>query len=79
MLFMLFLVGKIVQIRRKPVAVGVHSLVGTQGTVRPGDFVFVNGELWHARTESGERLIPGASVEVAGVEDLTLVVRPVST
>jgi membrane-bound serine protease (ClpP class) len=79
MLFMAFLVGKVVQVRRKPVAVGVHSLVGTRGTVRAGDFVFVNGELWHARAESGERLVPGASVEVARVEDLTLVVRPVST
>jgi membrane-bound serine protease (ClpP class) len=79
MSFMAFLVGKIVQVRRKPVAVGVHSLVGTRGTVRAGDFVFLNGELWRARAESGERLVPGTSVEVSRVEDLTLVVRPVST
>ena len=78
-LFMAFVVGKIVQVRRKPVAVGVHSLVGARGIARAGGFVFVNGELWRANTESGALLAVGTPVEVTAVEGLAVVVRPVST
>src|SRR6185436_7006202 len=43
--FMLLVVAKLIQIRRRPVEVGVHSLVGEHGTVRGDGLVFVNGEL----------------------------------
>jgi membrane-bound serine protease (ClpP class) len=79
MLFMAFLVGKIVQVRRKPVEVGVHSLVGSRGTVRRGGLVFVNGELWRARTEDGELPLPGTPVEVTGMDGFTVVVRPLES
>ena len=77
-LFMAFLVGKIVQIRRKPVEVGVNSMVGAQGTARRGGQVFVQGELWRARTAEGGPLPAGCPVEVLAVEnDLVLLVRQV--
>ncbi|MFN2467425.1 MAG: nodulation protein NfeD [Gaiellaceae bacterium] len=77
-LFMAIIVGKIVQIRRKPVEVGVNSLVGTRGDVRRDGQVFVNGELWRARTADGEPLPTGVPVEVVAVENgLVLLVRPV--
>ena len=71
------LVFKIVQIRQKPVEVGVQSVVGARGHVRRAGYVFVNGELWRALPEDGD-LRPGEQVEVTRVEDgLVLRVRPV--
>ena len=76
-LFFAFVVTKLVQVRRKPVEVGLHSLIGTAGEVRRDGFVFANGELWRARTSDGSELAPGEPVEVIGVDDgLVLEVRP---
>ena len=75
--FMVFAMAKVVQVRRKPVEVGVHSLVGSHGYVRGSGFVFVHGELWRAEPVGGTTLEPGQRVEVAGVDGLTLRVRPV--
>jgi membrane-bound serine protease (ClpP class) len=78
-LMMGFIVVKIVQVRQRPVEVGVHSVVGAEGVVRRDGLVFVNGELWRARTENGEPLRSGERVQVEGVEGLELRVRPTST
>jgi membrane-bound serine protease (ClpP class) len=77
-LFMLLVVAKLVQIRRRPVEVGVHSLVGEHGVVRGDGLVFVNGELWHAHRADGEALALGEDVAVQGVaeEGLELIVTP---
>jgi membrane-bound serine protease (ClpP class) len=71
------MVVKIVQVRRRPVEVGVNTVVGAQGVVRRDGLVFVNGELWRARSETGEMLRTGEPVEVEGVEGLELLVKPV--
>lgn len=68
-LFMAFVVAKLVQIRRKPVEVGVDSIVGTVGDVRRGGFVYANGELWRARPVDDEELRPGDRVLVERVDD----------
>jgi membrane-bound serine protease (ClpP class) len=78
-LMMGFIVVKIVQVRQRPVEVGVHSVVGAEGVVRRDGLVFVNGELWRARTENGEPLRSGERVQIEGVEGLELRVRPTST
>jgi membrane-bound serine protease (ClpP class) len=75
-LLMAFIVVKLVQVRSKPVAVGVHSVVGTHGVVRREGFVFANGELWRARAADGGRLRTGQEVAVEEVDGLELVVRP---
>jgi membrane-bound serine protease (ClpP class) len=77
-LFMALVVTKLVQIRRKPVEVGVHHLVGERGTVRSGGLVFVNGELWRAHRADGRALEPGDEVAVEGVveDGLELIVAP---
>src|SRR5919106_1315160 len=76
-LFMAFAVTKIVQVRRKPVEVGVHSLVGTPGVVRGDEHVFANGELWRARDLRDAGLRPGDPVVIASVDDnLVVEVRP---
>jgi membrane-bound serine protease (ClpP class) len=78
-LFFVFALAKVVQIRRRPAAVGTHTLLGVRGQVRQEQLVAVRGELWQARTDGGEPLEPGDEVEVVDVEGLSLVVRPVRT
>lgn len=73
---MLFAVAKVVQVRRRPVEVGLHGLVGQRGHVRGEGFVFVNGELWSA-SSAGENLRSGEEVEVEAVDGLVLTVRRV--
>jgi membrane-bound serine protease (ClpP class) len=76
-LFTAGLVAKVVEVRRRPVAVGLHSLVGARGRVRRDGYVAVHGELWRARTNDGEPLAGGQQVEVERVDDgLVLTVRP---
>lgn len=67
-------IAKAVQVRRSPVTVGPHAIVGELGEVRRDGYVFVHGELWRARSD--ESLQPGDKVEVSGIEDgLVLDVR----
>jgi membrane-bound serine protease (ClpP class) len=74
--FWAFALTKAVQVRRRPVVVGVHELVGATGEVRRG-LVFVRGELWQARPADGEPLADGERVRVEAVDGLVLTVRHV--
>jgi membrane-bound serine protease (ClpP class) len=76
MLLFGFALTKAAQARRMPAAVGAHRLVGAPGQVRGDDLVFVDGELWHARSADGTPLAPGERVVVEAVdpEGLRLVV-----
>jgi membrane-bound ClpP family serine protease len=72
-----FAISKAVQIRRSPVAVGAHTIVGEIGEYRGSGLVFVNGELWRARVPEGEPLKQGQKVRVDNVEPgLVLDVEP---
>ncbi len=67
--------------RRRPHATGGESMAGHVGDVRnavtaDGGSVFVNGELWAARTARGTTIPVGAQVRVTDMHDLTLVVEP---
>ena len=55
---------KAAQVRRVPVEVGSHRLVGEPAMVRGEGLVFVDGELWHARSADGSPLAPGEHVVV---------------
>jgi membrane-bound serine protease (ClpP class) len=74
-----FAVGKAWQIRHRPVAVAPEAIAGAIGEVRRDGLVFVNGELWQARTPNGEQLRPGERVRVESFEGLVLTVRPEGT
>jgi membrane-bound serine protease (ClpP class) len=74
-----FAVGKAWQVRRSPVEVDPKRIAGSVGEVRGDGLVFVNGELWQARTPSGEKLRPGERVRVESLEGLVLTVRPEGT
>ena len=72
-LFWAFAIAKAVQVRRRPATVGPQTIVGEEGVVRRNGLVFVNGELWQARSEAP--LAAGEHVEVVGREGLVLDVR----
>ena len=63
-----FALTKAAQIRRRPPEVGSHRLVGETAEVRGAGLVFVEGELWRARTAGGDPLEPGERVRVESVE-----------
>jgi len=67
-----FALTKAAQVRRVPVAVGSHRLVGEPAVVRGENLVFVDGELWHARNADETPLVPGEQMIVEGVEPDTL-------
>jgi membrane-bound serine protease (ClpP class) len=71
-----FALTKAAKVRRMPSAVGAHRLVGVPGEVRSEGLVFVDGELWQARSANDEPLQPGGHVVVEAVdpEGLHLVV-----
>ncbi len=71
-----FAFTKAAQARRRPAAVGAHRLVGEPAQVRGEGHVFVDGELWRARTADGSPLRPGERVRVESVhqDELELVV-----
>jgi len=71
-----FAIGKAWQIRGKPVSVGPQLIAGSVGEVRRDGLVFVNGELWQARTTDGSELRPGARVRVQSLDGLVLTVAP---
>ena len=74
-----FAIGKALQIRRRPVEVDPQAIAGAVGEVRENGLVFVNGELWQARTAGGEQLRPGERVRVESLDGLVLTVAPVGS
>jgi len=71
-----FAVGKAWQVRHKPVEVTPERIAGSVGEVRRDGLVFVNGELWQARTSDGGQLRPGERVRVESLDGLVLTVKP---
>jgi membrane-bound serine protease (ClpP class) len=71
-----FAVSKAWSVRHKPVEVSPEAIAGAVGEVRRDGLVFVNGELWQARTPTGEQLRPGERVRVESLDGLVLTVRP---
>jgi membrane-bound serine protease (ClpP class) len=74
-----FAVGKAWQIRHRPIEVDPQRITGSIGEVRDNGLVYVNGELWQARTPAGEQLRPGERVRVESLDGLVLTVTPEGT
>jgi membrane-bound serine protease (ClpP class) len=74
-----FAVSKAWQVRHKPVEVDPQLIAGSVGEVRGNGLVYVNGELWQARTSEGEELRPGERVRVESLDGLVLTVKPEPT
>jgi membrane-bound serine protease (ClpP class) len=71
-----FAVSRAWQVRHRPVAVAPEQIAGEIGEVRRDGLVFVNGELWQARSAGGEQLRPGERVRVESLDGLVLTVTP---
>ncbi len=68
MLLFGFALTKAAQARRMPASVGTHRLVGELARVRGDHLVFVDGELWKARSADGSSLETGEDVVVEAVD-----------
>lgn len=77
--FFLFIAGAALRARKRKVVTGGAGMVGLHGTViaplHPRGTVRVADELWTAVADGGAEV--GTEVEITGVEQLTLRVRPV--
>jgi membrane-bound serine protease (ClpP class) len=74
-----FAIGKAWQVRSSPVQMDPQAIAGAVGEVRRDGLVFVNGELWQARSSRGDELRPGDRVRVEGLDGLVLTVHPEGT
>jgi membrane-bound serine protease (ClpP class) len=76
--FFAFAVAKAVAAQRRRPTTGMESMIGTSAEVRqaltPSGMVFVNGELWHAESESGP-IAAGQHVVVTGQDGFALRVK----
>ncbi|MGA9779480.1 MAG: NfeD family protein [Limisphaerales bacterium] len=78
-LFFIFVVGKGIRAQFRPIRAGKETMIGKTVSAQSridsqGGRVFIEGELWNAVSE-----IPveaGRSVEITGIEGLTLKVKP---
>jgi membrane-bound serine protease (ClpP class) len=66
---------KAIAVRRQPVSVGPEEIVGMEGVVREGGFVFVRGELWRVKADAPLRA--GQHVRVESLDGVALRVRAV--
>lgn len=78
-LFFIFVVGKGVGAQFKPVRAGKETMIGQTVAAQSridahGGRVFIEGEIWNAASDTPVEA--GQSVEVVGVEGLTLKVKP---
>jgi membrane-bound serine protease (ClpP class) len=71
-----FAVGKAWQVRHKAVEVTPERIAGAVGEVRRDGLVYVDGELWQARSAGGEQLQPGQRVRVESLDGLVVTVTP---
>jgi membrane-bound serine protease (ClpP class) len=69
-------IGKAWQVRRSPVEMDPGRIAGAIGEMRANGYVFVNGELWQARSAHGEELKPGERVRIESLDGLVLTVKP---
>ena len=60
--------------KRQPF-IGNEGMIGKDAEVRKQGFVYVDGALWKAKTTDGGELIVGGTVEIVGVDKLTLIVK----
>jgi len=69
----------VVRTHRRKSITGVEGMIGLEGEVRiridPVGKVFCRGEIWDARSATGEPIEPPQRVRVKGVDGLTLIVE----
>ena len=78
-LLFFLIVTFVIKTHKKQVATGAQGMIGKPGRVsaplEPEGKVFVNGEIWNARSENGETIERDARVTVVGIENMEIVVK----
>jgi len=78
-LFFVVVLAAIIKTHTRRVYTGPQGMIGKTGRVttalEPEGKVFVNGEIWNARTDDGGNLEKDVRVEVEGIDETFLVVR----
>ena len=74
--FVLVALRAVMRTRRRPAYIGGGDMLGREGRARGTSAVFVEGELWRARSSTGTALTPGERVRIIGREGLDLLVEP---
>jgi membrane-bound serine protease (ClpP class) len=81
--FTLVVVGQVMRTRKTPLLTGYEHFIGQYAQVRrdlrPEGRVWFQGQMWFARTQSGQEVETGQDVRVVGVDDLTLIVEPLES
>jgi membrane-bound serine protease (ClpP class) len=75
-LFSLVAVRAVMRSRRRPLAIGGTDMVGMTAIPRGPGSVYVEGELWAARTVAGTPLPSTGAVRVVARDQMTLIVEP---
>ncbi len=77
-LFFVFGLAAVIRDRRRRAQTGKEEMIGLRGRVvrelDPEGMIKVRGELWRAVSKTGERIAVGETVEVVGMNGLTLIV-----
>ncbi|HUH17388.1 MAG TPA: nodulation protein NfeD [Methylomirabilota bacterium] len=73
--FSLVAVRAVMRSRNRPVSISGTDMIGRTGVLRGTSSVYVEGELWEARSVSGEPT-PGKRARVIAREGMTLIVEP---
>jgi membrane-bound serine protease (ClpP class) len=73
--FFLFMITFIMKAHKRKVTTGREGILGSEGEVRPGGMVFLQGELW--RAECDEPLGKGDRIKVVAVENMKVKVEKI--
>jgi membrane-bound serine protease (ClpP class) len=78
--FTLLVIRQVLRTRKAPLLTGYEQFVGqivpVRRDLRPKGRVWFQGQMWFARTQSGQEVETGKEVRIVGLDDLTLVVEP---
>jgi membrane-bound serine protease (ClpP class) len=78
--FTLLVIRQVLLTRKSPPLTGYEQFFGqivpVRRALRPDGRVWFQGQMWFARTQSGQEIETGKDVRIVGVDELTLIVEP---
>lgn len=81
--FTLLVIRQMFLVRKSPLLTGYEQYIGQTAQVRhdlhPNGRVWFQGQMWFARTQSGQEIVAGKHARIVGVENLTLIVEPLDS
>lgn len=81
--FTLLVIRQMFLVRKSPLLTGYEQYIGQTAQVRhdlrPKGRVWFQGQMWFARTQSGQEIEAGKNARIVGLDDLTLIVEPLDS